>query len=83
MNEVKTTKELKQILLDKGMTIKETGFKGRYKVISKDGLLWKTVRFSNAKSCSYATINVLNYDFEGREKWFPMYIEGFIKEMTI
>ena len=83
MNEVKTTKELKQIILDNGMTIEETGFKGRYKVTSKDGLFWKTVRFSNAKSCSYATVNVLDYDFEGRETWMLMYIEGFIKEMTI
>ena len=83
MNEVKTTKELKQIILDNGMVIEETGFKGRYKVTSKDGLLWKTVRFSNARNCSYATINVLNYDFEGRETWMPMYIDGFIKEMTI
>ena len=83
MNELKTTKELKKIILDNGMTIEETGFKGRYKVTSKDGLFWKTVRFSNAKSCSYATVNVLDYDFEGRETWMPMYIEGFIKEMTI
>ena len=83
MNEVKTIKELKQIILDNGMTIEATGFKGRYKITSKDGLLWKTVRFSNAKSCSYGTVNILNYDFEGRETWHPMYIEGFIKEMTL
>lgn len=82
MNEIKTTKELKQIILDNGMTIETTGFKGRYKVASKDGSLWKTVRFSNAKPCSYATVNVLDYDTDGNERWYPMYIEGFIKEMT-
>ena len=49
MNNVKTTKELKEIILNNGMTIESTGFKGRYKVISKDGLLCKIVRFSNAK----------------------------------
>ena len=82
MNEVKTRKELKQIILNNGMTIEITGFKGRYKVISKDGSLWKTVRFSNAKPCSYATVNVLDYDTDGNERWYPMYKEGLIKEMT-
>lgn len=83
MNEVKTTKELKQIILNNGMTIEETAFKGRYKITSKDGSLWKTVRFSNAKPCSYATVNILKYDADGYETWYPMYIDGFIKEMTI
>ena len=83
MNKVKTIKELKQIILDNGMAIEDTAWKGRYKVTSKDGLLWKTVRFSNAKSCSYATVKILGYDFDGRETWTPMYIEGFIKEMTL
>lgn len=80
---LKTTKELKEAILNAGMTIETTGFKGRYKVTSKDGLLWKTVRFSNAKRCSYATVNVLDYDFEGRETWMPLYIDGFIEEMTL
>lgn len=79
----KTTTELKQTILDNGMTIEKTAYRGRYRVVSKDGLLWKTVRFSNAKTCSDATVNVLNHDFEGRETWFPMYIEGFIEEMTL
>lgn len=83
MNNVKTTKELKEIILNNGMTIESTGFKGRYKVISKDGLLCKIVRFSNAKPCSYATINILNYDSDNREVWRPMYLEGFIKEMAL
>ena len=83
MNEVKTIKELKQILLENGMTIENTAYKGRYKVTSKDGLLWKTVRFSNAKSCSYATVNVLDYDIEGNERWLPMYIEAFLKDTTL
>ena len=83
MRKVKTTKELKQIILDAGMTIEETAYKGRYRVVSADGLLWKTVRFSNATSLSYATVKVLYYNFEGRESWTAMYIDGFIEEMTL
>lgn len=83
MSEVKTIRELKQIIVDNGMTIEPTSLKGRYKITSKDGIIWKTVRFQNAKPCSYATVNVLHYDFEGREEWFPFYIDGFIEEMTL
>lgn len=83
MSEIKTIKELKQIILDNGMTIEETALKGRYKVFSKDGLLWKIVRFSNAKKWSHAMVNVLDYDVDGGEVWHPMNIEWFIKEMTL
>jgi hypothetical protein len=80
---VKTTKELRQIILDNGMTIEETAYRGRYRVVSKDGSIWNTVRFSNATTFEDARVKVLYYDFEGRESWTAMSIEGFIEKMTL
>ena len=87
---MKTTKELKEAIIKAGLTIEKTNWKGRYIVSSKDGLILKTVRFSNAEYSKYdgkcineATINVLYYNCNNEECWYPMYIDGFLEDMKL
>jgi hypothetical protein len=54
-----TTKELKQSLIDNGLTIEPTCNKGEYKVINNDLNLWQTVRFTNQTTVKPAYIKVL------------------------
>ena len=69
---------------------KKTNWKGRYIVSSKDGLIIKTVRFSNAEYSKYdgkcindATIKVLWYNHNNEECWYSMYIDGFLEDMKL
>ena len=81
-NEIRTIAGLKKAITDNNLIIEATGYKGRYKVVTEDGLYWKTVRFANAKPCYPATVYVLDYDFDGMDEWKSMTIDGFLKEMN-
>lgn len=85
---MKTIKELKDAIVKAGLTIEQTNYKGRYRISSEDGLIIRTVRFSNAKYSKYdgqcisdATIHVLKYDLNDEEYWYPMYIDAFLEDM--
>jgi hypothetical protein len=76
------TKQLKQALIDKGLTIEATSYKGRYKVINKDLNLWQTVTFSSQTAVKPAYIKVLK-QIDNEDFYSNYTLDQFLKLVTL